>query len=50
VDIQAYIQSGIIESYVLGLASLEEVEELERLQIQFSAVLHSISEFSVLIL
>ncbi len=47
-DIQAYIQSGIIESYVLGLASAEEVEELERLQLQYAEVLQAISEFSVL--
>lgn len=30
-DIQAYIQSGIIESYVLGVATVEETEELLRL-------------------
>ena len=47
--IQAYIQSGIIESYVLGLASADEVEELERLQLQYSEVLQAISEFSVLV-
>lgn len=47
-DIQAYIQSGIIESCVLGLASAEEVEELEKLQLQNAEVLQAISEFSVL--
>lgn len=30
-DIQVYIQSGVIESYVLGLASEEEAAELHRL-------------------
>jgi anti-sigma-K factor RskA len=31
VDIQAYIQSGIIESYVLGVANADEAKELLRL-------------------
>jgi anti-sigma-K factor RskA len=31
VDIKEYISSGIIESYVLGLASWEEVEEFEKM-------------------
>lgn len=45
-DIQAYIQSGIIESYVLGLASAEEAAELESLQLQYPEVKQAISEFS----
>lgn len=45
-DIQAYIQSGIIESYVLGIASAEEVAELEILQLQFPEVAEAVSEFS----
>lgn len=45
-DIQAYIQSGIIESYVLGLASAEEVAELEKLKANFPEVQQAISEFS----
>jgi anti-sigma-K factor RskA len=49
VDIQAYIQSGIIESYVLGLASAEEVEELESQRLMYSEVRQAISEFSVLL-
>lgn len=48
-DIQAYIQSGIIESYVLGLASAEEVEELEKLQHQYAEVMQAISGFSALV-
>lgn len=45
-DIQAYIQSGIIESYVLGLASAEEAAELEKLQFQFPEIQQAISDFS----
>lgn len=37
-DIQAYIQSGIIESYVLGIATVEETEELLRLAGQHTAI------------
>ena len=37
-DIQAYIQSGIIESYILGLPSQEETEELLRLAGEHPAV------------
>lgn len=48
-DIQAYIQSGIIESYVLGLASAEESAELETLQLQYPEVSEAISEFSQLL-
>jgi len=35
VDIKAYIESGIIESYVLGLASPEETAELESLRTRY---------------
>ena len=35
-DIKEYIQSGIIEQYVLGLASAEEVAELEQLRASIS--------------
>lgn len=48
-DIQAYIQSGIIESYVLGLASAEEIDELESLVQQYPEVMQAISNFSVLL-
>ncbi len=48
-DIQAYIQSGIIESYVLGLASAEEAAELENLQSQFPEIQQAVSEFSTLL-
>lgn len=46
-DIQAYIQSGIIESYVLGLTSAEETAEVERLRIQYREVDEAINEFSL---
>ena len=46
-DIQAYIQSGIIESYVLGLASKTEVAELEELRIQYPQIDEAIDEFSL---
>lgn len=48
-DIQAYIQSGIIESYVLGLSSAEEVVELERLALQHSEIQQAIDDFSDLL-
>ncbi|MEJ7680143.1 MAG: hypothetical protein WKG06_20245 [Segetibacter sp.] len=48
-DIQAYIQSGIIESYVLGLANAEEAAELENLQFQFPEIQQAVSEFSTLL-
>ncbi len=46
-DIQDYIQSGIIESYVLGLASAEEASELEQLRINHKEVENAVNEFSV---
>ena len=46
-DIQAYIQSGLIESYVLGLTSTEETAEVERLRRQFTEVEEAINEFSL---
>jgi anti-sigma-K factor RskA len=49
VDIQAYIQSGIIESYVLGLTSGEETAEVERLRKEYIEVENSITEFSELL-
>ncbi len=48
-DIQAYIQTGIIESYVLGLASAEEVIEVEKLRLQHPEVQNTIDEFSALL-
>lgn len=48
-DIKAYIQSGIIETYVLGLASAEEAIELETLRLQHLEVSEAVAEFSLLI-
>lgn len=45
-DINAYIQSGIIESYVLGLASAEEIAELENLTAKFPEVQQAVLDFS----
>jgi hypothetical protein len=45
VDIQVYIQSGIIESYVLGLASAEEIAELEAMRLQYPEVDEAIFRF-----
>ncbi len=44
-DIQAYIQSGVIESYVLGLAEVQEIAELETLSKQFPEVKKAIIQF-----
>lgn len=48
-DIQAYIQSGIIESYVLGLATPEEVAEVDALRNQHIEVEEAINDFSKLL-
>ncbi len=44
-DINAYIQSGIIEQYVLGLASTEEVAELQQLLVQYPELNKAIVDF-----
>lgn len=46
-DIQQYIQSGIIESYVLGLASEEEIAEMESLRKQYPEIQVAIDDFSI---
>ncbi len=48
-DTEAYIKSGIIESYVLGLASAEEITEIEKLRSQYSDIDKAINEFSELL-
>lgn len=48
-DIQAYIQSGIIESYILGLTTAEEAAEVEALKLQYPEVNDAIHEFSLLL-
>jgi hypothetical protein len=37
-DIQAYIASGILESYVLGITSAEENVEIEALALQYPQI------------
>jgi len=48
-DINAYIESGVIESYVLGLASAEEAAELEALAAQYAEIKSAVNEFEILI-
>lgn len=43
-DIQAYIQSGVIESYVLGIANEQEVAELQRLRLEHPAIATAVEE------
>ena len=45
-DIQLYIESGAIESYVLGLATKNEVAELEAFRFQYTMVESAINKFS----
>lgn len=44
-NIKEYIQSGIIESYVLGLADAEERAELEQLSMQYPEIGKAIQAF-----
>ncbi|HEX5667672.1 MAG TPA: anti-sigma factor [Chitinophagaceae bacterium] len=46
-DIQQYIGSGIVESYVLGLASAEEIAELESLRPQYPELDVAIKAFEL---
>lgn len=48
-DIKAYIESGILESYVLGLISTEEAAEVEILCTQHVEIKNAVDEFSLLI-
>ena len=48
-NIGQYIESGIIESYVLGLATVEEQQELESLAAQHQEVQVAVDEFSLLL-
>jgi anti-sigma-K factor RskA len=47
VNIQEYISSGIIESYVLGLASPEERAEFERMCLQYPELVAARIEFEL---
>ncbi len=48
-DINGYIESGIIESYVLGLASTEEMAELEGLAMHHPAIKKAVDDFALII-
>ena len=48
-DIQAYIASWVIESYVLGLATEQEVAELEQLRKQYPEINQSMAAFEALL-
>ncbi|MEO8117459.1 MAG: hypothetical protein ABI653_07395, partial [Bacteroidota bacterium] len=45
---EEYIQSGIIESCVLGLASQEEVSSLEALCVQYPEIKKAVQDFELL--
>jgi anti-sigma-K factor RskA len=47
VDIKAYIESGVIESYVLGMADTQEAAELEQLSRQYPEIRKAIDEFEL---
>jgi anti-sigma-K factor RskA len=47
VDTKEYILSGIIEAYVLGLASPEEVREVEGYAMQYIEVKDAITDFEI---
>ncbi len=44
-DIKAYIESGVIESYVLGMANEQEAAELEQISRQYPEVRKAIDSF-----
>jgi anti-sigma-K factor RskA len=45
VDIKAYIETGVIESYVLGMADAQEAAELEQLSRQHPEIRQAIDDF-----
>ncbi|MES2331952.1 MAG: anti-sigma factor [Bacteroidota bacterium] len=46
-DIKAYIESGVIESYVLGIADAQEAAELEQLSRQYPEIRKAIDAFEL---
>ena len=44
-DIQEYISTGVIEAYVLGIATDEEVRELERMSLQHPEIATAIATY-----
>jgi anti-sigma-K factor RskA len=47
VDTKAYIESGVIESYVLGMADAQEAAELEQLSRQYPEIREAIDGFEI---
>lgn len=47
-DIRNYIQSGIVESYVLGLSTPEETADVEKMAIEYPDVKKAILDFEIL--
>ena len=45
-NVNEYIESGIVEAYVMGMASVEQCEEIENLIITNVALKNAINEFS----
>ncbi len=48
-DIKDYIQSGAVESYVLGLSGKEEIAEIESLIVEHTDVKQAITEFETML-
>lgn len=48
-DTRAYIESGVIESYVLGMANAQEAAELEQLSRQYPEIRKAIDDFEALL-
>lgn len=46
-DIQEYIESGMIESYVLGLADATEVADIEKKKKQYPEIQKAIDDFAI---
>lgn len=46
-DIKAYIESGVVESYVLGMADAQEAAELEQLSRQYPEIRKAIDDFEL---
>ena len=46
-NVQDYIQSGIIESYVLGMANEKEATELLQLSHQYPEIQQAIDSFEI---
>jgi anti-sigma-K factor RskA len=47
VDIKAYIESGIIESYVMRLTSVEETAEVESMMAEYPEIAEAVNDFEI---